>query len=57
MDGGVAVMQDSIGAILRCLEIVSDPANITLDMIFIADPAVTQWAQNGGQKTFDVYER
>jgi len=26
MDGGVAVMQDAIGAILRCLEIVEDPS-------------------------------
>jgi len=43
-DGGVAVMQDAMGAIYRCLDIVQDPAQITLDMIFIADPDVVQWA-------------
>lgn len=37
-------MQDAIGGILRCLEIVDDPSQITLDMIFIADPEVTAWA-------------
>lgn len=56
-DGGAAVMQDALGAIYRCLEVVEDPAQITLDMIFIADKEVDQWAQNGGQKTFDVYNR
>jgi len=37
-------MQDAIGAIERCLEITSDPANITVDMIFIAQRSVNQWA-------------
>jgi len=43
MDGGVAVMQDALGAILRCLEIVDDPSQIIIDMIFIADAEVAVW--------------
>jgi len=50
-------MIDVVGAIERCLEITPNQENIYLDLLFIADSALSTWSANGNYKTFDVYNR
>lgn len=57
VDGGSFITMDVFSAVGRCLDVVSDPSDIIVDMIFCSGLNSTVKSNAGSMTTIEVYER